>query len=47
MAAQYTNIEQSKGNFLTAVGKYPIFVFVSEVFAGTNNISLTLQITWS
>ena len=42
MAAQDTNIEQSKGAFLTALGEYHIFGFVSEIFAETNNINLTL-----
>ena len=47
MAAQDTNTEQSKADFLTALGEYHIFVLVREIFAGTNNVSLTLQITWS
>lgn len=41
MAAQDTNVEQSKADFLTALRGYHIFVFVSEIFARTNSISLT------
>lgn len=42
LAAQNRNIEQTTGNFLTALREYHIFGFVSEISAGTNIICLTL-----
>lgn len=47
LAAKNRIIEQTLGNFLTALWEYHVFGFVSEISAITNDICLTLWVTWN